>query len=376
MGNAVSGEPSTFVVGVNKDGRPLYLSDLLDNRDIQGTTVSLCSKNINTISPDFLRIQHEVKKFIACCNEIQEIPTIGLLSEVTTLVLSNNKLKEIPEAIGDLCKLESLHMDNNELIRVPASIGRLSKLKTLTLNRNKLKEVPRELGFCSSLESLNVSRNQLPYIPAEVAKLKKLRRLNVRHNPLVDHFEFEDPVFLTLQEVVSRYLIRHSVWDDNERIPSEVSDYLRTAKSCSFCGGPFFKCYYLRGMYVEKNSVQVPAVHTLCSPHWNSEVERVTKMFLPMPTTAPSPLPSPREGPSVRRADSMTSIGSDFDNMGLHHQAPMSPSQRVPPLGGVSSPRGDRPSARTTPRRGPIGLLKGRFGSQGSLASASGHSGQ
>ena len=56
--------------------------------------------------------------------------------------MDNNKLTELPEAIGDLAALETLHANSNRLTALPASLCRLQMLKSLNVTNNPLQQPP------------------------------------------------------------------------------------------------------------------------------------------------------------------------------------------------------------------------------------------
>src|SRR5215216_287263 len=52
------------------------------------------------------------------------------------------KLTELPESLGQLTQLQSLELSNHELTALPESIGQLTQLKGLLLTDNQLTDLP------------------------------------------------------------------------------------------------------------------------------------------------------------------------------------------------------------------------------------------
>lgn len=79
--------------------------------------------------------------------EISELPdTIGNLSELSHLILKDNKLKNIPDSISLLKNLETLELGNCQITSLPDSFGNLKMLKKLTIERNfKLNSIPNAI---------------------------------------------------------------------------------------------------------------------------------------------------------------------------------------------------------------------------------------
>ena len=73
---------------------------------------------------------------------------------VTKLVLCNNDIAVVPDAIGALTNLKYLDLSENKIATLPASIGRLTALETLYLNSNILTAVPASIGSLTALTTL------------------------------------------------------------------------------------------------------------------------------------------------------------------------------------------------------------------------------
>lgn len=82
-----------------------------------------------------------------------------------SLILADNSLAELPEAIGALTRLRTLDLGHNHLADLPESLGRLTGLTDyLYLHDNRLSAL-RESLFARliHLRYLNVSGNQLTH---------------------------------------------------------------------------------------------------------------------------------------------------------------------------------------------------------------------
>lgn len=113
--------------------------------------------------------------------------SIGNLSSLTTLVISNNKLSgKIPEFWNQTPFLYILDMSNNTLSgKIPSSIGSLQTLKFFVLSNNNLYgKLPSSLKNCTLMESLDIGYNffsgNLPNWIGE--SMQSLLILRVRNN--------------------------------------------------------------------------------------------------------------------------------------------------------------------------------------------------
>lgn len=139
-------------------------------------------------------------------NRIIALPnTIGGLSCLTRLDLHSNRISELPDSIGDLfslvfldlkanqlstlpttlCKLSclaELDLSSNQLSSLPDTIGNLISLKKLIIDTNNIEELPHTIGHCSSLLELHADYNRLKALPEAIGRLESLEILSVRYN--------------------------------------------------------------------------------------------------------------------------------------------------------------------------------------------------
>ncbi|KAH7660366.1 Leucine-rich repeat (LRR) protein associated with apoptosis in muscle tissue protein [Dioscorea alata] len=139
-------------------------------------------------------------------NRLLVLPvTIGTLSSLTRLDLHSNRIAELPDSIGDLLSLQYLDLKGNQLTKLPSTIGKLANLveldlssnqlsvlteaigrlislKKLSVETNNLEELPHTIGNCASLVELRVDYNRLRGLPEAVGRLSSLEVLSVRYN--------------------------------------------------------------------------------------------------------------------------------------------------------------------------------------------------
>ncbi|SVD85810.1 uncharacterized protein METZ01_LOCUS438664, partial [marine metagenome] len=112
-------------------------------------------------------------------NEIYYLPVgIELLSKLKILDLANNLLIQLPD-IGSLVNLDRLVLSYNHLASLPTSIGNLASLERLWLQHNKLELIPGSLGNLIQLEWLYLNDNFLQALPEEIGNLINLKLLNI-----------------------------------------------------------------------------------------------------------------------------------------------------------------------------------------------------
>ncbi|XP_068653237.1 plant intracellular Ras-group-related LRR protein 4-like [Aristolochia californica] len=116
-------------------------------------------------------------------NRIAELPdSISDLFSLVYLDLRSNQLASLPPTLGKLSRLEELDLSSNHLLTISEAIGNLGKLTKLNIETNDLEELPHTIGNCSALTQLRADYNRLKALPEAVGRLEKLEILSVRYN--------------------------------------------------------------------------------------------------------------------------------------------------------------------------------------------------
>lgn len=109
---------------------------------------------------------------------------IGRISSLQTLDLHGNRISELPEAIGDLLSLLHLDLRGNQLRSLPPTIDRLVQLQELDLSSNGLPSLPETIGSLVSLKKLNIETNDIDEIPHTISRCVSLQELRADYNRL------------------------------------------------------------------------------------------------------------------------------------------------------------------------------------------------
>lgn len=108
---------------------------------------------------------------------LTKLPDLSEFKSLKRLLLYQNKLRDLPESIGELINLEELYLNMNQLTGLPESIKNLTNLKTLYLYMNQLEEFPPGLRGLTSLEELDIYENPISSVPEWISELSSLKRL-------------------------------------------------------------------------------------------------------------------------------------------------------------------------------------------------------
>ncbi len=154
------------------------LADTLEVLDLSGNALStlpaalprlrrlrilFCSGNPFTVLPEVLGAcpQLEMIGFKAC--DIGTVPAAALPPTLRWLILTDNRIAELP-----------------------ASIGRCTRLRKLMLAGNRLAALPPEMAACAELELLRIAANRFEALPDWLLALPRLAWLAFAGNPCSD----------------------------------------------------------------------------------------------------------------------------------------------------------------------------------------------
>ncbi|GMH06619.1 hypothetical protein Nepgr_008459 [Nepenthes gracilis] len=116
-------------------------------------------------------------------NRITELPeSIGDILNLVYLDVRGNQLTSIPPIVGRLIHLEELDLSSNRLSVLPDTIGLLTSLRKLNLETNDIEELPHTIGQCTALKELLADYNRLKALPEAVGKIQSLEILSIRYN--------------------------------------------------------------------------------------------------------------------------------------------------------------------------------------------------
>lgn len=131
-------------------------------------------------------------------NEFEVFPEVLRdCPSLTMIGFKSNRLKKIPENAFPK-DLQWLILTDNKLDQLPESIGLCTKLQKCALAGNKLNSLPVSMRDCRNLELLRVSANELQEIPFWLLNLPKLAWLAIDGNPCAEPRQLNE---LTLEHI-------------------------------------------------------------------------------------------------------------------------------------------------------------------------------
>ncbi|HZW26193.1 MAG TPA: leucine-rich repeat-containing protein kinase family protein [Gallionella sp.] len=136
--------------------------------------VIFCSDNLYTRMPEVLGRCPNLEMVGFKANRIEELPAAALPENLRWLILTDNRLREIPAEIGDCARLQKLMLAGNQLQRLPDELAACKNLELLRIAANRFERLPDWLFSMPRLAWLACSGNPCSD-GSEAAALEGLR---------------------------------------------------------------------------------------------------------------------------------------------------------------------------------------------------------
>ena len=158
---------------------PTEIYDLADTLEVLNLT-----KNDLSDLPDDLGRLSKLRIVFCSENRFQHVPSVlGELPSLSMVGFKSNQIEVVDEACFPAA-LRWLILTDNRIRNIPASIGQCLALQKLMLSGNQLKQLPDEMAKCVNLELVRLAANEFTELPDWLLKLPRLSWLALAGNPL------------------------------------------------------------------------------------------------------------------------------------------------------------------------------------------------
>ena len=170
--------------------------------------ILFCSNNPFTRLPEGIGQcpELQVVGFKAC--RIREVPAAALPPQLRSLILTDNCIESLPDALGDCEALQKLMMAGNRLRQLPATLARCTRLELLRISANHIHQLPDWLLEMPALAWLACAGNPLSSPPTDTP---------------IHPIPWQD---LQLEQVLGQGasgVIQQALWFDEDRPPQPVA---------------------------------------------------------------------------------------------------------------------------------------------------------
>ncbi len=157
------------------------LAETLEILDLSGNEL--------TALPEDLPRLHRLRIVFCSDNPFTELPVVlGRCPSLEMIGFKANRIEHVPaESLPPT--LRWLVLTDNRIEQLPSSIGQCPRLQKLMLAGNRLRALPPELAACRNLELLRLSANALEAFPHWLLTLPRLSWLAMAGNPWCEAVE-------------------------------------------------------------------------------------------------------------------------------------------------------------------------------------------
>lgn len=165
---------------------PMHSLDDLKAGRLRGTTRLNLKQGLDTFPPEIFDLADSLEVLDLTGNALRELPDdLGRLTRLKVLFCSENRFTHVPHGVGQCPALETVGFKSNQITQVDAKALPAS-LRALILTDNDLESLPEALGDCRHLQKLMLAGNQLTALPARLADCERLELLRIASNRLVE----------------------------------------------------------------------------------------------------------------------------------------------------------------------------------------------
>jgi hypothetical protein len=160
---------------------PAEIYDLADTLEI----LNLSGNALSTLPDDLPRL-HKLRVIFFSDNQFTEVSEVLARCPVLEMIgFKSNKINVL-SGLSLPASLRWLILTDNRLTELPAQLGQCTRLQKLMLAGNQLQSLPDELAACRNLELLRISANRLASLPEWLLSLPRLAWLAFAGNPFSD----------------------------------------------------------------------------------------------------------------------------------------------------------------------------------------------
>ncbi|WP_043307763.1 leucine-rich repeat-containing protein kinase family protein [Pseudomonas sp. ML96] len=150
--------------------------------------LNLSGNRLRALPHDLSRL-HRLKVLFCSDNPFETLPEVlGDCPQLEMVGFKSNQLREVPAAALP-AQLRWLILTDNRIDNLPAALGERPRLQKLMLAGNRLSELPQSMAGLHQLELLRIAANRLEALPDWLLQLPRLAWLAYAGNPGSDRAE-------------------------------------------------------------------------------------------------------------------------------------------------------------------------------------------
>ena len=158
----------------------------LKSGELSGIKRLSLSENLTSFPIEILSLADSLEILDLSNNQLTSLPQeLAQLSKLKIIFASNNLFEILPEVLGQCVNLEMLGFKSNNINRVPAN-SLPARLRWLILTDNRIEVLPDALGERPRLQKLALAGNRLIKLPKTLAQSANLELVRISANRLTE----------------------------------------------------------------------------------------------------------------------------------------------------------------------------------------------
>lgn len=146
--------------------------------------LNLTNNRLSSLPDDLGRLK-KLRILFCSYNDFTRLPAVlGTCPSLTMIGFRANQLETVDDGAFPP-NLQWLILTENRLREIPAALGRCVRLQKLMLSGNLLETLPAEMAACENLELLRLAANRFTTLPEWLLKLPRLSWLALAGNPVM-----------------------------------------------------------------------------------------------------------------------------------------------------------------------------------------------
>lgn len=142
------------------------------------------SAGLETFPEEIFQLADSLEILNLTGNALKALPShLPKLHRLKIIFCSENQFTELPEVLGQCPNLEMIGFKSNQIGRV-AGAALPPKLRWLILTDNRIQQLPHEIGRCVHLKKLMLAGNQLAGLPDTIADCQSLELVRISANQM------------------------------------------------------------------------------------------------------------------------------------------------------------------------------------------------
>jgi hypothetical protein len=163
---------------------PMQTLKQLQNGELKGATYLKLSEQLTHFPQEIFELADTLEYLDLSFNNLTTLPEdFGRLQKLKIFFCSENRFTVLPEVMADCPLLDIVGFKSNQIQTVPPRAIN-PNLRWLILTNNRINELPAEIGNCSRMQKLMLAGNRLKVLPASLANCRNLELLRISANEL------------------------------------------------------------------------------------------------------------------------------------------------------------------------------------------------